>query len=303
MTSPSDWASLQGQLECAACLYGADGAHRVAAWFTQEEGRVDDPDFARLFSDHISLPGIVPLDFAHRHVNTRKGSLIGGIRFYGQDVARPFVEVIAHDFEDVQALAQVVAGEWRAFAPQRLRLQVTPGTPLPQAAALDMSLYAARYRDLCAPSQQVQLGAFDTAEQAMDLVEQRFEVMAQQDPNLRRNVSPITTDALNEMWQAGQVHKITAAGQGTVGLIAIAPGQIGWVEGDEVIEEVVAIDHAGHGYAAAAQYALSAVNSHKLHTYLIGTIDGLNVASRRSAERVGRKRIMDYAFLPLDLSP
>ena len=81
---------------------------------------------------------------------------------------------------------------------------------------------------------------------------------------------------------------------------AAMPGHIGWGAGDEIIEEVVAIDHAGHGYAAAAQFALSARNEDKGEAMLIGTIDGLNIASRRSAERVGRKRIIDYVFLPLD---
>ncbi|TDL74835.1 hypothetical protein E2L08_15940 [Palleronia sediminis] len=32
---------------------------------------------------------------------------------------------------------------------------------------------------------------------------------------------------------------------------------------------------------------------------LIGTIDGLNPASRRSAERAGRKAVLDYLFVPL----
>ena len=300
MTSASDWASLQGQLDCAAQLYGADGPHRVAAWFAQEQGRVDDPDFARLFSDHISLPGIASLDFAHRHVTTRHGALIGGIRFYAQDIARPFVEVIAHDFEDVQTLTQVTAAEWRDFAPQHLRLHVIPGTPLPAKGTLDMSLYVGRYRDLRAPAHRVQLGVFDSAKQALCIVEDRFEVMAQHDPDLRRNVSPISHEALSEMFEVGQVHRITAVGQGTVGLIAAMPGHIGWVAGDEIIEAVVAIGHAGHGYAAAAQFALSARNEDKGEAMLIGTIDGLNIASRRSAERVGRKRIIDYVFLPLD---
>lgn len=299
MTSPSDWASLQGQLACAASLFGDDGRAQVTDWFSQKVRRVDDAGFARLFSDHISLPGIASLDYAHRHITAPTGSLIGGIRFYAQDITLPFVEVIAHDFDDLTELTQVVAAEWRAFAPQRLRLQVRPGAPLPAAANLDMSLYVARYADLCATPQEVQLGAFDNPDQAMIIVRDRFDMMAQEAPALRRNVSPITSETLSELWQVGQVHRISVNGQGVVGLIAAAPGKVGWIHGDEVIEEVVAADHAGHGYAAAAQYALSRHHCDRPDTYLIGTIDGLNIASRRSAERVGRKRILDYVFLPV----
>ena len=177
MTSPSDWASLQGQLACATSLYGDAGAARVAEWFAQEEERIDDPSFARLFSDHINLPGIVSLDYTHRHVAARTGSLIGGIRFYGQDITRPFVEVIAHDFDDMTELAQVVSSEWRTFAPQRLRLLAMPGASLPATADLDMSVYAARYDRLSPPPQEVQLGVFDYPDQAMTLIQNRYDVM------------------------------------------------------------------------------------------------------------------------------
>ena len=300
MTSPSDWASLQGQLACATSLYGDAGAAQVAEWFAQEEERIDDPSFARLFSDHINLPGIVSLDYTHRHVAARTGSLIGGIRFYGQDITRPFVEVIAHDFDDMTELAQVVSSEWRTFAPQRLRLLAMPGASLPATADLDMSVYAARYDRLSPPPQEVQLGVFDYPDQAMTLIQNRYDVMTRDNPTMRRHVCPIPSDTLIQMWEAEQVHRISANGQDVVGLIATAPGQIGWITGDEIIEEVVAVCHSGHGYAAAAQYALSHHHTNIPETYIIGTIDSLNVASRRSAARAGRKCILNYVFLPLE---
>ena len=300
MTSPSDWASLQGQLTSAASLYGDAGTARVADWLTQEERRIDDPGFARLFSDHINLPGVADLDYTHRYVTARSGSLVGGIRFYAQDITRPFVEVIAHDFDDMKELAQLVSREWRTFAPQRLRLLVMPGAFLPATADLDMSIYAARYGDLSPPPQQVQLGAFDNPDQAMTLIQNRYDVMARDNPTMRCHVSPIPSDALTQMWESEQVHRIATNEQAVVGLIAAAPGQIGWIAGDEIIEEIVAVCHSGHGYAAAAQYALSRHHTNRPDTYLIGTIHSLNVASRRSAERAGRKCILNYMFLPLE---
>ncbi len=66
-----------------------------------------DSDFARSFSDHVHLPGIASLDYAHRHIRTARGELLGGIRFYSRDTARPFVDVLAHSFDDINGHGRV----------------------------------------------------------------------------------------------------------------------------------------------------------------------------------------------------
>lgn len=73
--------------------------------------------------------------------------MIGGIRFYAQDVTRPFVEVIAHDFSDLNELAEVVAGEWCGFHPGAMRLRQSTGAPL-GVRWIDTSLYAGRMSEM-----------------------------------------------------------------------------------------------------------------------------------------------------------
>jgi hypothetical protein len=85
----------------------------------------------------------------------------------------------------------------------------------------------------------------------------------------------------------------------TVGLLAIAPGRIGWIEGDEVNEEVVEAVYAGHSYAAVAQSAWALHVARDPQTLLLGTIDQLNIASRKTAERAGRRRMLDDIFISL----
>lgn len=97
--SPHDWPSLAGQLALARRLHGDARGARVAGWLSLQRARVDDPAFARRFSDHIDLPGVASGDYNHRLIETPRGALLGGVRFYGRDVARPFVEVVAHGFE------------------------------------------------------------------------------------------------------------------------------------------------------------------------------------------------------------
>lgn len=298
-TDVADWPSLSYDLDLADCLCGESGRSRVSAWFAEQVDRIDNPEFARLFSDHIALPGVASLDFAHRYLRTGAGSLIGGIRFYARDLARPYVEIIAHDFEDMAALSAVVAAEWDAFAPRALRLRQKSGTGLPSSQAhVDMTLYAACYKDLHSEPAPVSLRPFAHSDEALRVVQERFDHMAQTEPDLRRNVSPRTEEELRELWREGRLHAITFA-RCTVGAIAAAPGQIDWIEGDEIMEEVVAAAHSGHGYAASAQIALAHLPGTNPERLLIGTIDGLNFASRKTAERAGRRAVLDYVFLPL----
>lgn len=98
------------------------------------------------------------------------------------------------------------------------------------------------------------------------------------------------------MAHAGQLKAITVDGV-SVGALAIVPGAIRWIEGDEIQEEVIDAEHSGHGYAALAQAAWARSIAVDLDRLLIGTIDGLNIASRRTASRARRRRVLDRVFV------
>lgn len=141
------------------------------------------------------------------------------------------------------------------------------------------------------------LAAFGRVEEAIALIAGRYADVAARDPDLARNVAAADPDDVRDWHAAGRLHAIQAGGA-TVGLLAVAPGAVEWIEGDEVHEEAVATAHAGRGYAAAAQaaWAAAAPDPGRL---LVGTIDWLNHASRRTAERAGRAAVLVYAFVPL----
>ncbi len=303
------WPSLAAQLELSKQLFGATGPKRLQSWFDDQFARIDDPAFARLFSEHIALPGIAEQDFNHRHVRSRNGSLLGGIRFFGGDTARPFVEIIAHTFpenvEGIEALANLVASEWQAFKPQHFRLLLAPeqlnsfdGT---RPALIDMSIHAAQYKNIRRPIGRVVLAPFETANAAIELVEQRYLDVAEHDPELARNISAADPQDMRIWHDAGLVRAITACDR-TVGLLAIAPSAVEWIDGDEVTEEVITTPHIGNGYAAEAQKVWAA-NANDQNRLLVGTIDRLNPASRRTAEAVGRKAILNYTFISTSVEP
>jgi hypothetical protein len=294
----SDWSSLADELAVATSLFGCDGSAMVASWLDVETARVSDDDFAAQFYKHLSLPGVLPSDYLHRVIRTSHGSLLGGIRFRGRDVNRPFVEIIAHGFDDLHRLRACVREEWSMFRPEYLRLCVRPGRISEQNALLDMSIYVSRYRDMLAPEPSVRLFPFPDAEHATEMVRRRYERMATDDQPVARNVFPAAPEDLRRWHQSGQLQAVTVDGV-SVGALAIAPGAIRWIEGDEIQEEVIDAECSGHGYAALAQAAWArsiAVDPDRL---LIGTIDGLNIASRRTATRARRRRVLDRVFVPV----
>ncbi|TQK31204.1 hypothetical protein [Arthrobacter sp. SLBN-53] len=290
-----DWPSLSPEYDLADELFGATGRRHVSAWLAEELARTCDEAFARSFSDHIDLPGVSSSDYLQRVIRTERGDLLGGIRFRGRNIDRPFVEIIAHTFDDVDDLARCVAAEWSEFAPKALRLRTRPGVLAGPGIVVDQTVHAARCRDLGEPDHRIGLTPFARAEDAVDLVQTRYRTLI---PSLAQNVTAADAEDLHAWHAAGQLHAITVADM-AVGVFAVRPGRIYWIPGAEIHEEVVDTAHAGNHYASHAQRRWAADISADVDEYLIGTIDGLNIASRRTAEYAGRKRVLDLAFIAL----
>ena len=292
------WPSLADQVTVADALYGDDGERLVAEWLDTQLSFVADAKFAAMFSDHIILPGIASLDYAHRHLRTSRGELLGGIRFSGQDVARPFVDVLAHSFTDLSALADTVAAEWAPFAVRFMRLQHLPGIINGDNVVLDQTIHVARYSQMTPPDGRVRLIPLPDAGTAIAVVAARYADLVAAHPELAGNIAPQDAEEIEEWHRSGRLRGIDVDGT-TVGLIAIADGEIGWITGDEVKEEVIALDYVGHGYAASAQAAWAAHIADDRGRLLIGTIDRHNHASRRTAERAGRPAVLENVFIRL----
>ncbi len=304
MPAEVSWTSLAPQRLVARRLFGREGgAKLVDAWLAAQLGRVDDPAFARLFSDHIDLPGIEPADYNHRLIEARGLRLLGGIRFFGGDVERPFVEVVAWSGagapEIWPALRRIVADAWTEFRPNALRVLVTPDTPLPADAASDMTVHAAPCGRMAPDDGRVRLEPFADAAEAVALVRARYGVLARTDPDLARGVQAATPFEIKAWHARGTLFAIRRDGR-TVGMIAVEDGAVEWLQGRVVTEEVVAAAFAGSGLATAVQRALAArLAVVEPDTLLLGTILERNRASYATAIRAGRPVVMRYAFLPL----
>ncbi|WP_173008532.1 hypothetical protein [Mycolicibacterium sp. P1-18] len=147
-----------------------------------------------------------------------------------------------------------------------------------------------------APDGRVRLAPFDDVEDALTVVRRRYARLVVDSPELARNVPAADPADVREWHSADRVRAIMLQDR-IVGLFAVAPGRIGWIEGDEVNEEVVDAEFAGHGYAASAQRAWAAGRTGD--RLLVGTVDGHNHASRATARRAGRPSVLDDVFLLL----
>ena len=206
--------------------------------------------------------------------------------------------MVGHDFDDLDALRDCVQREWSAFATRFARLRARPGTLCGPRVLLDNGVHLARYRDMPAPDGRVSLAPFDDVDDAIAVVRRRYDRLAGDDPGLARNVSPADPDDIREWHSAGQLQAIMLRDK-AIGVFAVAPGRVGWIDADEINEEVVDAEHAGHGYAASAQRAWASRPTNHGDRMLVGTVDRLNEVSRRTAERAGRPRVLEDVFLLL----
>lgn len=298
METLTQWSSLSDQINLATELFGPlTGEQKVAGWLAEQMRRVEDVDFAQEFAAHVQLPGVEVLDYAHRLVRTRHGKLLGGIRFYSRNTARPFVEVLAHNFDDIDALTDCVVHEWSAFNAPYLRLRTAPGllTDRP-GVILDETIHVARYRDMAPADGRVTLNPFADPEHAIALVDARYARLAATDPTLANNLSIAAPEDLRHWHHSNQLRAICRHDT-TIGALAIVPGAIGWITGEEIHEEVISENYAGQGYAASAQTAWARHVATDVNQRLIGTIDRRNHASRATAQRAGRPRVLDDIFI------
>jgi hypothetical protein len=295
--SPTRWPSLGDQYALARLVYGDEGRRVVDDWLSVQTARVDDAEFAAQFRE-VRLPGISPGEFAHRLVGSSRGALLGGIRFRGRDIARPFIEIVCHDFEDLDDLRDCVRSEWAAFAPSALRLFAAPGRLTGAGVVTDMTVHAARCRDMAVADGRVELTRFATGDEAVQLVARAYRHLASTDRALRHNVFPADAEAVTAWCATSRAHAVCAAGR-TVGLLAVAPGEVHWLKGEEIQEEVIDPQHAGRRYAASAQTAWAQLFGAR-NRLLLGTIDRLNTASRRTALRAGRPALLEAVFVALE---
>jgi hypothetical protein len=286
------------QMDEASAIRALDAA------LDEEVRRVDDLDFATSFAASIGLGASV--DYLPRILEVDGALLLCGIRFFGGDRHRAFVDLIAGEAlaGDCTRAASAAMHAYSSLRPTRARMLV-PGLNAPRvrsgwrvdadqvlamAPASVIAGIASQRTDTVdlVPASPVEAAAF---------VQLGSAHVAKADPVLGARLFPSTIEELGTCQADGHLWWWTIREQ-RAGLIAARHDEVLGVKGLLMVEEVVAPEFAGRGTAALAQRALARrASSSGADTMIVGTIDASNAPSRATARRAGRGEVASWHFL------
>ena len=280
-----------------------DGLAAGLAAFVGEPWRWQtDEAFATRYHAAILAPGTTPQDYLTRLLAVPGGTLLVGIRFRGEDLAWPFVEVLADHVPD-PAIVPRVAAAFAAFRPRALRLwRLGPEGPDLAAwpgAALDQAYWAGRASALREQARPARCADLVVAPPADDgywpLLEAAYAEFQAACPQLARDVTLEDPETLDRARAAGLLLEARVDGA-WAGVVAAVPdsylGLAGWL----VVEEILAAPFRGRGLGPALQRHL--VERLPGDGVLFGTIAGANLASSRTAAALGREPVAATWWVP-----
>jgi len=306
---------------------GAPAGARVHfdRWLADAIARTSDLEWAASFQTSCPVDGAVAADYQHRWLAARGApTLLAGIRFYGGDLAFPFVELLAFDQPDIDWNAAVrrLASEFASFAPRAVRVRTPAGdkpgyrgettldqvvvggalSPRPDDDSDGDSDDDSDGGSAAGQSDAPLVTAVATDLAFVDRYQTSYRAWQAATPELVKAL-PMTTDVeWRHCLERGVI--VCAYRPGTadwLGAAAAAPGDDRLVGGWAVWEMFLAASARGRGWAPTLQRALlSAVATRaKPGDCLWGTIDGRNGASLGTARRCGRYPMEDRWFLRL----
>jgi hypothetical protein len=286
------------QMEEASAIGALDAA------LDQELRRIDDLDFATSFAASIGLGASV--DYLPRILEIDGALLLCGIRFFGGDRHRAFVDLIAGEAlaGDCTRAAIAAMRAYSSLRPTRARMLV-PGPDAPRVRSgwrVDADqVLAMAPASVIAGIASPRTDAIDlvpaSPDEAAAFVQSGYARVAKADPALGARLFPSTIEELGTCQADGYLGWWTIRGQ-RAGLIAARYDEVLGVKGLLMVEEIVAPQFAGRGTAALAQRELAKrACSSRADTMIVGTIDATNAPSRATARRAGRSEVASWHFL------
>ncbi len=290
-------ARLAGIAPTVRAWYDADELRRrVEREVDAEIDRVTNRGFGDFFVERLGAGEAD--DYLQRLVRIDAGMVLCGPRLLGGDPSKPFVDVVATTAPIDRAVA-VACETFEHFRPIAARIDTAGGRPPASRYELspDMIVCAERARAITA-SGEVGL-VLEPAQpcDARGFVDRCYAALAESSPELSTRVPRASDDELEECALSGQLVWMVDGAQ-RVGLLGVCPSVSGGVSGSLIVEECVAPDFQGRGFATRAQRALAAMLAPD--EVVFGTIDAANAASRRSAERAGRRIVSSTWFASSD---
>lgn len=273
-------------------------------WLMQQQSWCRDARFSAAFPWRET--GLPQRYFLQRELRIDGYRFLTGPRYSGGDLAQPFIDIVALDGPLNQQAACAIMQAWQAINPLRLRIllpatHATVGTtdqliflnPPDALAAFnghDISLVPATRIDypVC-----------------LTMINRAYRASWRALPQLRQILLATDKRELREDIARGNVFLIIFRGV-QAGLMICARRHVGFIEGFQILDEVILPEYRGQGLAARAQQQLLQQLQRRYgdSVLLTGTILPGNTPSLRSAEKAQRCCVLKYQFFtPADLGP
>ncbi len=281
---------------------------RLVESVQREFALLDNPDFGQQFYQYCQLKGTQASDYMYKCWQLSDGgTVITSIRFFGTNLAKPFVELVHRDFHidsivHLQSVANEVYEYHKIFNPKYLRLFDGQGifSDEEENISYDLHYVAApisfikqlplpqRYNDL-------QLTIPNSIDLFYEKYKHSFEQLLVEQPHYKELISLESKEDLFQLLAQKTLFCVEIDGQ-WAGLVAAEQRQEQYLRGFCVIEELLDKEWRGQGFGVALQRHLIERLPAQDNDLIYGTIDDKNMPSLKTAFRVGRKSIGKYVF-------
>ncbi|MDX2008350.1 MAG: GNAT family protein [Meiothermus sp.] len=262
--------------------------------------------FAEEFGGNCAALGLPAQMFKHRLLEAQGRRLIAGIRFFGMDLGRPFVEVarISRPLEsdrEKEAITELLRREFASFKPQRWRVYQSAHLPYQFAGCAGDKRYMLGFLE--AIRQRPRPEGMDRLElcRARDLeFYPRYAAMYVQlfaerlwMPDVSRQES---REDMAHYLETALVYEIFVDGQ-WAGVTVVSRSQDVGATGYYMIEIALEQAFRGAGLGVAVQRSLVELLEDSGGDALFGTIGAVNAPMLRTAKRVGRTDVGGHYFV------
>jgi hypothetical protein len=263
--------------------------------------RRTDHGWCSQYREHCHVPKASVDDYRLREVRLRNGvGLLSGVHFYGGDVTKPFVGVYAQSrdltFDEMREATIVLCNEFSMFDVHLSWWWIPTGQSCgPDGdsvnAFVDQRLLLGPIDEVVGkplvPSSLPVALRQDRDGNCYHAYERIYSDFMEKNPAWKGRLQRTSLDDYRECGRVGGLYVVERQGR-IVGVLAARPGAIRGVPGWEVIEQILAEELRGQGLAPIVQRMfLERIDSND-RKLVLGTIDGANHASLRTALRVGR---------------
>lgn len=307
------WAIAGAPAIARTTLGGTEVARSVAETLRGAIRQRTDPAWAEGYQHALTVPGAEADTYLLREVALDGGArVLAGIHFYGGDVAKPFVGVLAQTreltAEERLAATDVLCDAFAAlgpatFAPAAVWWWVGGHPTAPAVTGRlveDQRLLVGSIPALVDHFDEPADAPFtlrrDDSAASYDAYVRLFEAFLAANQSWRGRLARSERDAFEACAGAGGLFAVEHGGR-MAGVFAARPGEMHGIPGWLVEEELLGDALRGRGLAPTLQRMALARLDTNAHPLVMGTIHAANAPSLRTALRVGRSDVGGWVFV------